>query len=133
MKIYKKINKISKNTLMKKSIFLYLLAGFIAGIVSGFFGAGGGMILVPFMTLIMKDEEVTSRATTILSIFFMVLVSSFFYYKQNSVDLNLALKCSIGGIIGGIVGSKLLIKLDKKILKIFFIVLLIYSGVKMII
>ena len=56
--------------------------GFIAGIVSGFFGAGGGMILVPFMTLIAKDEEVRSRATPILCIFFMVLVSSFFYYKQ---------------------------------------------------
>ena len=123
----------SKNTLMNKSIFLYLLAGFLSGIISGFFGAGGGMILVPFMTLIMKDKEVKSRATTILCIFFMVLVSSFFYYKQDSVDWIIAIKCSIGGIFGGIIGSKLLIKLDKKILKIFFIVLLIYSGVKMII
>ena len=118
---------------MNKSIFLYLLAGFIAGIISGFFGAGGGMILVPFMTLVMKDEEVKSRATTILCIFFMVLVSSFSYYKQNSVDLGLAIKCSIGGIIGGLIGSKLLIKLDKKVLKLFFVILLIYSGVKMII
>ena len=123
----------SKNTLMNKSIFLYLLAGFIAGIISGFFGAGGGMILVPFMTLIMKDEEIKSRATTILCIFFMVIVSSFFYYKQDFVDWNVAIKCSIGGILGGIIGSKLLIKLDKKILKIFFVILLIYSGVKMII
>ena len=123
----------SKNTLMNKSIFLYSLAGFIAGIISGFFGAGGGMILVPFMTLIMKDEEIKSRATTILCIFFMVIVSSFFYYKQDSVDWNVAIKCSIGGILGGIIGSKLLIKLDKKILKIFFVILLIYSGVKMII
>ena len=87
----------SKNTLMKKSIFLYLLIGFLAGIVSGFFGAGGGMILVPFMTLIIKETEVKSRATTILCIFFMVLVSSFFYYKQESVDWYLAIKCSIGG------------------------------------
>lgn len=118
---------------MKKSIFLHLLIGFLSGIVSGFFGAGGGMILVPFMTLIMKDEEVKSRATTILCIFFMVLVSGFFYYKQNSVDWEIAIKCSIGGIIGGIVGSKLLIKLDKKVLKMFFVILLIYSGVRMII
>lgn len=122
-----------KNTLMKKSIFLYLLAGLLAGIVSGFFGAGGGMILVPFMTLVLKNEEVESRATTILCIFFMVLTSSFFYYKENSVDWIIAIKCAVGGIIGGVIGSKLLINLDKKVLKIFFIVLLIYSGVKMII
>ena len=81
-----------KNTLMKKSIFLYLLAGLLAGIVSGFFGAGGGMILVPFMTLVLKNEEVESRATTILCIFFMVLTSSFFYYKENSVDWIVAIK-----------------------------------------
>ena len=118
---------------MKKSSFLYILIGFFAGIVSGFFGAGGGMILVPFMTLIMKETEVKSRATTILCIFFMVLVSSFFYYKQESIEWHLALKCSIGGIIGIIIVSKILINLYKKILKIFFIILLIYSGVKMII
>lgn len=124
----------SKNTLMNnKSIFLYVLIGFTSGFVSGFFGAGGGMILVPFMTLVMKDEEVMSRATTILCIFFMVLVSSLFYQKQNSVDWNIALKCSIGGIIGGIIGSKLLVKLDKNVLKLSFVILLIYSGVKMII
>lgn len=123
----------SKNILMKKSVFIYLLAGFIAGIVSGFFGAGGGMILVPFMTLVLKNEEVKTRATTILCIFFMVLTSSFFYFKQDSVDWSLALKCSVGGIIGGVIGSKLLINLDKKVLKIFFVFLLIYSGIKMII
>ena len=117
---------------MNKSIFLYLIAGLIAGIISGFFGAGGGMILVPFLTLVMKCGEVSSRATTILCIFFMVLISSLFYYKENSIDFILALKCSIGGIIGGIIGSKLLISLDKKILKIFFIMLLIYSGSRMI-
>ena len=127
-------NKIlSKNTLMKRSIFFYLIAGFIAGVVSGFFGAGGGMILVPFMTLVLKDEEVEARATTILCIFFMVLTSSFSYFKEDSVDWIIALKCSVGGILGGIIGSKLLINLDKNILRIFFIILLIYSGLQMII
>lgn len=56
------------------SVFL----GFFAGIISGFFGAGGGLILVPFLTLVFKEDEVISRATTILCIFFMVLTSSFF-------------------------------------------------------
>lgn len=118
---------------MNKSIFLYLLAGLFAGIVSGFFGAGGGMILVPFLTLILKKEEVEARATTILCIFFMVLTSSIFYFKQDSIDWLIAIKASIGGIIGGVIGSKLLIKLDKNILQIIFIIFLLYSGIKFII
>ena len=122
-----------KNKFMKKNVFLNIILGFFAGIISGFFGAGGGLILVPFFTLILKEDEVISRATTILCIFFMVLVSSFFYFNQNSIDWFLAIKCAIGGIIGGVIGSKLLINLDKKILKILFIIFLIYAGIKMII
>lgn len=118
---------------MKKSIFLCIFAGFLAGIVSGLFGAGGGMILVPFMTLILKEEEVSSRATTILCIFFMVLTSTFFYFKQDSIEWIVSIKCAIGGIIGGVIGSKLLIKLNKNVLKILFIIFLIYASIKMII
>lgn len=116
-----------------KKILENILLGFIAGMISGFFGAGGGLILVPYMTLILKEDEVKSRATTIMCIFFMVFTSSFFYFKEAFIDWNLAIKCAIGGIIGGIVGSKLLINLSKKILQIFFIVFLIYAGIKMII
>lgn len=79
-----------------KKIFGNILLGFIAGMISGFFGAGGGLILVPYMTLILKEDEVKSRATTIMCIFFMVLTSSFFYFKENFVDWNLAIKCAIG-------------------------------------
>ena len=118
---------------MKKSIFLCLIAGFFAGVVSGFFGAGGGMILVPFMTLTLKDEEVESRATTILCVFFMVLMSSFFYYREKSIDWIISIKCALGGVVGGIIGSKLLIKLNKNVLNFLFIIFLIYSGIKMII
>ncbi len=100
--------------------------------ISGFFGAGGGMVLVPYMTEILKEDEVKSRATTILCIFFMVFTSSFFYFDKNSIDWNLGLKCIVGGIIGSLIGSRLLIKLNKNILKILFIIFLVYAGFTMI-
>lgn len=119
---------------MKKMRFLInILFGFIAGMISGFFGAGGGLILVPYMTLILKEDEVKSRATTIMCIFFMVLTSSFFYFRESFIDWKLAIKCAIGGILGGIIGSKLLINLSKSILQMFFIIFLLYAGIKMII
>ena len=117
---------------IKKKTFFNILMGFFAGIISGFFGAGGGLMLVPYMTGILKENEVKSRATTILCIFFMVLTSSFFYYKQNSINWSLAIKCAIGGVIGSFIGSKLLIKIKQNILRILFIIFLLYAGFTMI-
>ena len=65
---------------MKKETIFNILMGFFAGFVSGFLGAGGGLLLIPYMTVKLKKGEVTARATTILCIFGMVLTSSFFYF-----------------------------------------------------
>lgn len=127
-KIYKNI----KNIIMKKELFFNVLVGLISGIISGFFGAGGGMLLVPYLSEILKLDEVKSRATTILCIFFMVLTCSFYYFNQNSIDWGLAIKCAIGGIIGSYIGSKFLIKMNKKRLKEFFIIFLFYVGFSMV-
>ena len=94
---------------------------------------GGGMILVPALTQIIKLDEVKSRATAITCILFMVITSSFLYFKLDYIDWNLSIKCAIGGIIGGIIGSKLLIKISKKYLKLFFMIFLFYSSIRMII
>lgn len=114
-----------------KSIWKNIIIGFISGLISGFFSSGGGLILVPYLTSVLKMDEVEARATTIFCIFFMVCISGFFYFDQNYIDFSIAIKCAIGGIIGGYIGSKILIKVSKKFLKISFIVFLLYAGIKM--
>lgn len=117
----------------KKNFWKNILLGFLAGMISGFFSAGGGLILVPYMTSILKMNEVNSRATTIFCIFFMVFTSGCFYFNQDYIDFNMAIKCAIGGIIGGYIGSKILWNASKNTLKISFIVFLLYAGYKMIV
>ena len=116
-----------------KGIFLLILIGLAAGGVSGFWGSGGGMILVPAFSHFLKLDEVKSRASTIFCITFMVITSSIFYINKSSIDFSVAIKCGIGGIVGGFIGSKLLMNLKSKYLDLIFIFFLIYSGVKMII
>ena len=109
-----------------------VLIGIVAGLINGFFASGGGMILVPAFYYVLKLNEVESRATSVFCILPMVLASSIFYYKGNFMDWRLGILCAIGGIIGGMIGSKLLKKVDEKYLKISFIVFLIYVSYKMI-
>lgn len=128
-----KIEKNSKNKFMKKEEFLYkMLIGFFAGIVSGLFASGGGMILVPAFMYLLKMEDVESRATSVICILPMVVISGIFYYTSNYIDWKIGLFCAIGGVIGGIVGAKLLNKLPERYLKIAFTIFLIYASYKMI-
>lgn len=106
--------------------------GLIAGIISGLFAAGGGMIVVPALIHIFKLEDAKARATSVFAILPMVVVSGLFYYKNDYIDWNLGIKCAIGGIIGGIIGAKLLKKMSSKTLRILFVIFLVYTSIKMI-
>ena len=113
-------------------MFKKIIIGIIAGIVSGFFSTGGGMILVPAYIYILKLNEKEARATSIACILPMVITSSIFYAKNKYIDWEIGILCAIGGIIGGFLGSKFLNKIPDWILKTTFIIFLIYIAIRMI-
>jgi len=118
---------------LKECVILMLkniIIGASAGIISGLFGAGGGLILVPVLVHYLKLSEKEARATTIFCILPMVITSGIIYYNNDLIDWSLAIKCAIGGIIGSFIGTKLLRSLSNSVLKISFIVFLIYVAIK---
>ena len=56
----------------KNKIFLKMAIGFIAGIISGLFSTGGGMILVPAFIYLLKIKDIKARGTSI----FCILIGS---------------------------------------------------------
>jgi len=118
--------------MMKKNFLYQVLIGIFAGIISGLFASGGGMILVPAFIYILKMTDVEARATSVLCILPMVVISGIFYYTNNYLDWKIGLLCATGGILGGIIGAKLLNKLPVYYLKIAFTLFLIYASFRMI-
>ena len=121
-----------KNIKSMKNIIIKTIIGFIAGIISGLFGTGGGMIIVPAFIYLLNMKDRNSRATSIFCILPMVITSSFFYYKGNYINWRISILCAIGGVIGGYIGAKMLKKIPIKYLKLLFIFFLIYTSYKMI-
>lgn len=76
-----------------------ILIGFFAGIVSGLFAAGGGMIVVPALIHLCNLEDNKARATSVLVILPMVITSGIFYYKNNYIDWKIGVLCAIGGVL----------------------------------
>lgn len=110
-----------------------IIIGFFAGLISGLFATGGGLILVPAFVYLLKESERSSRATSIFCILPFVIISGIEYYNNNFIDWNVGIKCAIGGIIGGMLGAKLLKKIPNAILKLTFTSFLIYVSIKMIV
>ena len=110
-----------------------ITVGLTAGIISGLFAAGGGMIVVPALIHLFKLEDAKARATSVFAILPMVITSGIIYNKSNYIDWNLGIKCAIGGAIGGGIGAVLLKKISTNILRIMFVIFLIYTSIRMII
>lgn len=105
--------------------------GITAGFVSGFFASGGGMILVPAFIYLLHIRDREARGTSVFCILPMVITSSIFYYQGNYMRWDIGIKCAIGGIVGGILGAKLLKKLPTQYIKIAFAIFLLYVSIKM--
>lgn len=110
-----------------------IIIGFFAGLVSGLFGTGGGLILVPAFVYLLNESEQKARATSLFCILPLVIISGIGYYTNNYINWNIGILCAIGGVIGGILGAKLLKKIPEVLLKVLFTVFLIYVSIKMIV
>ena len=107
--------------------------GVVSGLINGFFGAGGGLLLVPMISLVKKDDSKTAHATTLVCVMFMCIASSIIYFVKKQLDYKLILVCGIGSLIGSLLGTKLLKKLKNNIIDLVFAGVLVLAGIFMII
>ena len=105
-----KATRFGKNTIDMRNIIKKVIIGLLAGIISGLFSTGGGMIVVPAFIYLLNMEDKKARGTSIFCILPMVVTSGIFYYKSNYIDWNISILCAIGGMIGGYIGAKVLKK-----------------------
>ena len=106
------------------------VAGGLAGIANGFFGGGGGMILVPLLTRWCGLDQRRAFATSIAIILPLCALSSAIYFLRGGLDLTAALPYLAGGLAGGFLGGRLFQKLNMDWLRRAFALLILYGGFK---
>ena len=107
-----------------------VIAGGAAGIANGFFGGGGGMILVPLLVRRCGLSQRQAFATSVAVILPLCILSSIIYYFRGGLDLLSALPYLAGGLIGGWVGGRIFKKINMVWLRRAFALLILYGGVK---
>ncbi|MGN1222082.1 MAG: TSUP family transporter [Christensenellales bacterium] len=121
-----------KEKLDAKKIVIGSVGGLFVGFLSGFFGGGGGMIVVPLLIFALGLPEKNAHATAILTILPISIASSVVYIASGSVNYLQLLYATIGFVIGGALGALLLKKLNNTALRIIFSLIMIAAGIKMI-
>lgn len=107
-----------------------LWCGLLSGFFNGLFGSGGGVIAVMFLQKIISDEK-KAHASATLMILIMSIVSIIFYALYGHIEWKQGLMFVPGGLIGAIIGAKILKNIKTNNLKRLFGLILVVSGVVM--
>ena len=107
------------------------LGGFLAGILNGLLGAGGGMIIVPMLSKAGLEQN-KAHATSVCIILPVCIFSAGVYLFSGRLKLLDATPYLIWGLIGSIIGSYILTKINPILLKRIFGIILIWGAYRMI-
>jgi uncharacterized membrane protein YfcA len=114
-----------------RRILLLLLVGVLGGFFSGALGVGGGIIMVPLMLALLKFDQRRAAATSLAAIVLSSLSGSFTYAVAGHTDVLAGLLLGAGGVVGSLIGTRLLKVLPIAILRWGFIALLVVIAVRM--
>jgi len=107
------------------------MIGLVGGLLSGAFGVGGGILMVPLLITFAGMDQRRASATSLAAIVPTAVVGSITYLANGEVDLLAALFVAIGGIVGSWLGASLLKRLPLGWLRWMFIALLVAVAIRM--
>jgi uncharacterized membrane protein YfcA len=117
-------------TRLKKAALHGSVAGFIAGILNGLLGAGGGMVIVPMLER-SGLAPARAHATSIAVIVPLCILSTAFYLQSGSLTVTDALPYIPAGLIGAYAGAKLLPHIPGRILRRVFGAFMLYAAFRL--
>lgn len=109
------------------------LTGLVGGLLAGFFGVGGGIVLVPLLVDLGRLSQHRAHATSLAAIFFIGLSTFAGYATSGEVDGALGVALGAGGLAGSALGASLMHRLSASTLKLVFAALLLVLGVRMLV
>jgi uncharacterized membrane protein YfcA len=103
-----------------------ILVGIFIGTMSGFFGIGGGMILVPILLVLGFDIKV-AIGISIIQMVFSSLLGSYLNYKKGSLIVGEGIYVGFGGFVGGYIGAYVTEYIPDTVLQFLFFGLLLFA------
>ena len=108
-----------------------VLVGLAAGLLSGMFGVGGGILIVPGLVLVAKMDQRIAHGTSLAAVLPISASSLFSYWSHDHVDWRVGAGLAAGALAGAILGTRLLHVLPHRTLAIVFVGILVVTAVRL--
>lgn len=114
------------------SIIILLFIGIFAGMLSGFVGVGGGIVIVPALVFFLGFTQHQAQGTSLAMMIPPIgLMAVYNYYKAGHVNMGAAAILCITFFVGAFFGSKLSIAMDPVKVKRVFAIVMMAASVKL--
>ncbi len=107
-----------------------ILLGIGVGLLSGFFGIGGGTILIPIL-LILGFATKEAIGISVVQMVFSSIYGSYLNNKKGSLDVPMVATIGLGGFIGALLSGFIASNVDDKILEIIFLAFASFALLRM--
>ena len=107
------------------------LIGLLGGLLSGAFGVGGGIIMVPLLVGLAGMDDRRAASTSLVAIVPASSVGVIIYLAQGQVDLVAGGIIAAGAVVGAIIGSRLLRRISLVWLRFMFVALLVVVAARL--
>ena len=105
-----------------------VLTGIAGGTFSGLTGVGGGAIMVPMLTGLLKLDQHRAHGTSLAIIAFVAVAGVAGYWHAGNIDWRLVLALTPGAIAGVLVGARTMMRLPEARLKLLFGLFLLFVA-----
>jgi uncharacterized membrane protein YfcA len=114
------------------TLILLALIGLAAGMLSGVAGVGGGVIVIPALIFLVGMSQFEAQGTSLAMMIPPIgILAAWNYYKDGFINWKYALILAIFFVIGGWLGSKVILNIPQNIVKKGFAVFIMLIALKM--
>jgi uncharacterized membrane protein YfcA len=111
---------------------LFLAVGLVAGVLSGLFGIGGGILIIPALIFFAKFPTKLALGTSLGAMLLPVgLLGAYAYYQAGNLNIKASILISVGLFFGAFVGAKLANAIPAATLQRMFAVFIVIMAIRL--
>src|SRR5258708_1582790 len=112
--------------------FLLVVLGFLAGVFGALAGLGGGIILIPVLTIYFGLPIHQAIGISLLSVIATSTATSSQYVERHVTDIRLGMTLELATTLGALIAALVAQRMDRRTLAVLFVCFLTHSAASLV-